>query len=77
MATGKRRIDYGVAWGATMVDLVECAEEMIDEGFDPIGGVAVDRKPSGELWFYQTMVRRNDAVVTPSPCGREREGVKR
>ena len=53
-------IEYSVVRGNTITDVVRNMRLAIDDGFQPIGGIAV-----GEMNFYQAVVKYEDA---PAPA---------
>jgi hypothetical protein len=51
-------MNYHLVEAQSAAQLQENVQSLIDEGWEPLGGVAVATYGAGLWWYYQAMIRR-------------------
>jgi hypothetical protein len=49
-------VDYRIVWAELRSDIEDKVRFLMESGWQPLGGVALDGKPNGV--FYQAMVKK-------------------
>jgi hypothetical protein len=57
---------YQVVWGEDLETINQAVQKLIEEGWQPVGAVIVDRDSSSPSpWFYQTMTKEKTGTTKP------------
>jgi len=51
-------MSYHVVEAQSAVQLQENVQSLIDQGWEPLGGISVATYAAGAWWYYQAMIKR-------------------